>query len=94
VNGLAFSENGRFLASSHSNGAIFLYDGATGEQLQEVHCRENGCRLITATHHEMAFLHTSTVRPNEGSSAHVGTISYHSLHDNRLIRVFRGHENM
>jgi hypothetical protein len=94
VTGLAFSENGRYLASSHSHGVIQLFDGSSGDKTTEVHVKDSNVRLLTATHHEMCYLHTSATRPGEGAAATVGTIFYHSLHDNRIIRVFRGHENM
>lgn len=47
--GLAFSDSGSYLASSHGNGVISVYSGETGAKAGEFHSQEFGCRLITYT---------------------------------------------
>ncbi len=42
ANGLAFSENGRWLYSSHNGGVINLISGETGAKGGELYARETG----------------------------------------------------
>jgi WD40 repeat protein len=88
ANGLAFSDNGRILVSSHNDGTIRILNGDTGESGGILRVKDHGCKLITATHHEQCFLHAAQLKPTEEA---VGTIAYHSFHDNSIIRYFKGH---
>lgn len=88
ANGLAFSDSGRLLVSSHNDGTIRVVNGETGEADGVFRMKDHGCKLITATHHESCFLHAANSKPMEDS---VGVVAYHSLHDNSVIRYFRAH---
>jgi WD40 repeat protein len=112
-NGLSFSENGRFLYSSHNDGVLRLFSGdASGPSTtstssssssanissgntsnsnsseHDFYCKTDGCRLVTATHHELAVLHAASTPARKAPCA----ISYHNLHENKIVRQFRGHE--
>ena len=88
-NGLSFSENGRFLASSHDDGVVQLFSGETGTREATFYSKEYGCRLLTHTHHELGVLHAAGTLSETDTLA--GQIAYHSLHDNKVIRFFRAH---
>lgn len=88
-NSLSFSDNGTFLVSSHNDGVLQLFSGDTGSKVGEYHCKDSGCRLVAFTHHESGVLHAAG-RPGSDPEAS-GMISYHSLHDNKIVRYFRGH---
>ena len=88
ANGLAFSDSGRVLVSSHNDGSIRILNGSTGEPDGIFRMKDHGCKLITATHHESCFLHAANAKPTEET---VGVVAYHSLHDNSVIRYFRAH---
>jgi hypothetical protein len=88
ANGLAFSDSGRILVSSHNDGTLRVINGETGETGGLLRMKDHGCKLVTATHQEHCYLHAAQQKPSED---HVGTIAYHSLHDNSIIRYFRAH---
>lgn len=85
ANSLLFTENGRYIASSHNDGIIYLISGENNQK-EEFHVTDNGCSRLTETHHELCFLHAGT--PPVG---HPCNISYHNLHENKIVRYFRGH---
>lgn len=107
-NGLNFSENGRFLYSSHNDGVLRLFSGdavavaasagssslssqsggGTTSGEHEFHCKTDGCRLVTPTHHELAVLHAAATPARKSPCA----ISYHNLHENKVIRQFKAHD--
>lgn len=82
VNSLAFSDDGSTLYAATNDGALTVVDVATGAKTGEFFVRDNGCRLVTATHHPAAVLH---------AAAAGGDVSYHNLHENKITRVFRRH---
>jgi COMPASS component SWD2 len=91
VNSLAFSDSGNILVSSHNDGVIKVISGENGDLVNELFSREYGCNHLTYTHHEHCVIHSSLTRLND---ANVGQIVYHSLHDNKIIRYFKGHTSM
>lgn len=88
VNGLAFSDSGRLLVSTHNDGTLRIINGATGEPDGVLRVKEYGCKLVTATHHEACFLHAANTKPVDDR---VGYVAYHSLHDNSIVRYFKAH---
>ena len=52
---------------------------------KELHVQKRGATLLQFTHHPSCLLYTST-KPK-----FKGCIQYHSLHDNKLLRLFEGH---
>ena len=87
ANGLAFSDNGRFMFSSHNDGAIHVHNGESGSREATLLSREYGCKMITATHHEQCVLHASNGAKLD--SPYGGQVAYHSLYDNKVVRFFR-----
>lgn len=87
-NGICFS--GDFMISSHNDGSVHVFSAVTGAQVQEVHVKDQGCRLVTPTHHPLGVLHAAS---KGGSLEMQGRVAYHSLHDNRILRVFDGHND-
>jgi COMPASS component SWD2 len=87
-NGISFSDSGVMCCSSHNDGALRVMRGdGRPEERSEYFIKDIGCRLVTYTHHEACVLHTASL--GEGDAR--GYISYHSLHDNKILRYFRGH---
>ncbi len=83
VNSVAFSDDGLVAYAASNDGVLSVIDVRSGARTAEVHVRDAGCRLVTATHHAAGVLH---------AAATGGAITYHNLHENRVVRVFRGHE--
>jgi WD40 repeat protein len=87
-NGLAYSDSGSTLFASRNDGVLEAYSGETGALEGSYHLKESGCRLVTATHHDLTVLHASN------SSLHAPShVSYHDLFRNTEIRRFAGHTN-
>ena len=92
TNGLSYSPSGSYLVSSHSDGTLRLASGDPSAPLFGFQGGFNvkyGCRGVTHTHANSCVLHASTTTsPSDGQ---MGAVAYHSLHDNKIIRFFRGH---
>lgn len=81
-NSVAFSEDGLALYSASNDGVITVVDVPSGARRSEFFVRGAGCRHVTATRHAAGVLHAADAS---------GAISYHNLHENKIVRVFRGH---
>lgn len=81
-NAVAFSEDGLSLYSTSNDGVITVVDVPSGMKRSEFLVRATGCRHVTATRHPLGVLHAADSN---------GAISYHNLHENKIVRVFRGH---
>ncbi|RYG56832.1 hypothetical protein EON66_01905 [archaeon] len=86
-NSISWSDGGEVAAASFNNGEIALISGDTGKRVADFRCADTSTRLLTHTHHPMAVLHTA----GRGAGDVSGQVVLHSLHDNRILRVFRGH---
>ena len=103
VNSVCYSRCGNYTYCTTNDGVLGLYDAHTGNRLSEFHMKEAGCRLVTATHHPMGVLHASGLPGFAGSkrdppldankALDSGQIVYHNLHENKIMRVFRGHKD-
>lgn len=81
---LSFDDAGSHCVTSSTDESIHLYDTRTGRHQKVLHSKKYGVDLVTFTHRSSTVLYAST----KGDD----TIRYHSLHDNRYIQYFRGHE--
>lgn len=98
VNSVSYSKCGGYFYTTTNDGVLGLYDAGTGSRLSEFHVKDTGCRLVTATHHPMGVLHASGLPPLKrdappDSGLDVGQVVYHNLHENKIMRVFRGHKD-
>lgn len=84
INAIDFSQDGKYLLTSSDDDTIRLYDCEKGVQLRELFSKKYGVDLIKHTHAKNTAIHTST-KEND-------TIRYLSLHDNKYLRYFCGHE--
>lgn len=84
INAIDFSQDGKYLLTSSDDDTIRLYDCEKGTQLRELFSKKYGVDLIKHTHAKNTAIHTST-KEND-------TIRYLSLHDNKYLRYFCGHE--
>ena len=105
VNSLAYSECGTYLYTATNDGVLALFEAHSGQRVSEYHLKDFGCRLVTATHHPMGVLHASCPPRRSGSGGGAGSgggtpritpldlgqVTYHNLHENRVVRYFRGH---
>lgn len=83
VNSIAFSDDGKSLYAATNDGALSVIDVGSGVRTAEFFAREAGCRLVTPTHHSLGVLHAAAIG---------GAVTYHNLHENKIVRVFRGHD--
>lgn len=84
INSIDFSQDGKNLISASDDDTIVLYDCEKGVKKREIMSKKYGCDLIKYTHAVNTAIHTSN-KEND-------TIRYLSLHDNKYIRYFIGHE--
>lgn len=84
INSIDFSPDGKNLISSSDDDTIVLYDCEKGVKKREIMSKKYGCDLIKYTHATNTAIHTSN-KEND-------IIRYLSLHDNKYIRYFAGHE--
>lgn len=84
INTIDFSESGKSLVTSSDDDTIHWYNCVEGISKREIQSKKYGCDLIMYTHSEHGAVHTST-KEND-------IIRYLSLHDNKYIRYFVGHE--
>lgn len=84
INAIDFSHDGKYMLTSSDDDTIRLYDCEKGGMLRELFSKKYGVDLIKHTHAKNTAIHTST-KEND-------TIRYLSLHDNKYLRYFCGHE--
>lgn len=84
INSIDFSQDGKSLITSSDDESIKVYDCEKGNQKREIMSKKYGVDLIKYTHASNTAIHTST----KG----IDTIRYLSLHDNKYLRYFVGHE--
>lgn len=85
---LSFSDSGDYLLAACSDESLQIYDPLQGTTSKSLLSKKYGCHLARFTHHSQSIVYTST----KGSTAEdMGTIRYHSTHDNVYLRYFRGH---
>lgn len=103
INSIDFSTNGEKLISCSFDDQIVLYDCEKGTQTRTVNSKKYGVDLIHFTHSSMVIFLTSSSNSNNfslisfqtaiHSSTKVDdTIRYLSLHDNKYLRYFPGHQ--
>lgn len=84
INAIDFSQDGKTLISSSEDDTIRIYDCEKGLVKRELFSKKYGVDLIKYTHANNTAIHTST-KEND-------IIRYLSLHDNKYLRYFCGHE--
>lgn len=84
INSIDFSGDGKNLISSSDDDTIVLYDCERGVKRRDIMSKKYGVDLIRYTHAKNNAIHTST-KEND-------TIRYLSLHDNKYLKYFIGHE--
>lgn len=84
INSLDFSAAGDTLISSSDDESIVIYDCQAGSPKKSLNSKKYGVDLIHYTHASNTAIHSSTKVDD--------TIRYLSLHDNKYIRYYPGHE--
>lgn len=84
INSLDFSADGLQMLSSSDDDSIVMYDCATGQKSRSVNSKKYGVDLIQFAHNTSNAIHCSTKVDD--------VIRYLSLHDNKYIRYFPGHQ--
>ncbi|GMR50821.1 hypothetical protein PMAYCL1PPCAC_21016 [Pristionchus mayeri] len=84
VNSLNYSNDGMHMISSSDDESIVLYNCDTGIKTRTLNSKKYGVDLIHFSHKVTDAIHCSTKIDD--------TIRYLSLHDNKYIRYFSGHQ--
>lgn len=84
INSIDFSQDGKYIVTSSDDDTIHLYDCEKGVHKREIGSKKYGADMIRYTHAINTAIHTST-KEND-------IIRYLSLHDNKYLRYFVGHE--
>lgn len=83
INSMDFSPNGETLISSSDDDSVVIYDCLEGKPKRTLNSKKYGVSNIRYTHTTTTVIHTSTKVDD--------TIRYLSLHDNKYVRYFIGH---
>jgi len=86
INFLDFSYDGLRLITSGEDDQIVIYDCEKGVEKQVVKSMKYGCDLVHFTHASNTIVYAS----NKEGKDHA--IRYMSLHDNKYLKYFKGHE--
>ncbi|VDM09638.1 unnamed protein product [Wuchereria bancrofti] len=84
INSLDFSADGLQMISSSDDDSIIMYDCVSGQKSRSVNSKKYGVDLIQFAHNTSNAIHCSTKVDD--------VIRYLSLHDNKYIRYFPGHQ--
>ncbi|VDN57428.1 unnamed protein product [Dracunculus medinensis] len=84
INSLDFSADGTQMISSSDDDSIIMYDCVVGQKSRSVNSKKYGVDLIQFAHNTSNAIHCSTKVDD--------VIRYLSLHDNKYIRYFPGHQ--
>ncbi|VDM48131.1 unnamed protein product [Toxocara canis] len=96
INSLDFSADGLQMISSSDDDSIVMYDCSTGQKSRSVNSKKYGVDLIQFAHNTSNAIHCST--KIDGTLCPLSylcvydVIRYLSLHDNKYIRYFPGHQ--
>lgn len=86
INSVDFSDDGTLLISASNDESIHVYDVNKGGQEKTLYSKKYGCANIAFTHSNSACIYAS----RSGDDA----IRYHSLHENKYLTYFKGHQGM
>lgn len=84
VNSIAFTDDGRYVATSSHDDSIKVFDCETGECRSTVISKRCSASLLRYTHHPEALLFAPRKGPDND-------VRYLSVYDNRLLASFHGH---
>eukprot|EP01026_Neomeris_dumetosa_P075009 TRINITY_DN7866_c0_g1_i1.p1 TRINITY_DN7866_c0_g1~~TRINITY_DN7866_c0_g1_i1.p1 ORF type:complete len:328 (-),score=31.45 TRINITY_DN7866_c0_g1_i1:812-1795(-) len=84
-NSLSFHRTRDLLVTANDGGTLTVYDTTIGEATRVIFSQKYGVGNVCYTHAETAILHSST----QGQD---NSIRYLSVHENKYLRYFRGHE--
>ena len=84
VNSASFHARADAFATANDRGHLLLYKASTGEVVKTVHAKSCGSGLLRFTHHETCVVFASTAKGEH-------SVRYLSFHDNKFLRVFKGH---
>jgi COMPASS component SWD2 len=87
VNSLDFDASGEFVVTSSNDDYVRLYSVRTGKLTKTVTVRKHGARLVRFAHHNTTVLVASNSKGWEDA------VRYLSLHDNKYLRFFKGHND-
>mmetsp|Transcript_14391 Transcript_14391/g.21107 ORF Transcript_14391/g.21107 Transcript_14391/m.21107 type:complete len:334 (-) Transcript_14391:653-1654(-) len=95
ITSMSFHGDGQhlFVASEEDHRLRMIDCVSTGDlKLPPIRCEREGVRLVQATHHNLCVLTTGKGSPGQAPGQR-HAISYLSLHDNKILRRFRGHSD-
>ncbi len=85
INSGSYSDDGNLFVTASDDNSIRLYNCLTGQQQKMVFTKKYGSSSICFTHSNTAVI---TASKNDGWD---NSVHYLSLHDNRYLRIFKGH---
>ncbi|OAQ35574.1 WD40 repeat-like protein [Linnemannia elongata AG-77] len=84
INSIHFDDTGTKCVTSAADESLHVYDCYTGKLEKTLFSKKYGVNLARFTHRSTSVVYASTKEDD--------TLRYLSLHDNKYIRYFRGHE--
>eukprot|EP00474_Spongospora_subterranea_P010120 CRZ10578.1 hypothetical protein [Spongospora subterranea] len=86
TNSLDFGCDGAILCAAYNDDSLSVINTTSGLLQKTLQFKEHGVSNVKFTHHKSAILCTANKSSN-------GLIMYHSILDNRFIRMFHGHKD-
>ncbi|KAF8298192.1 WD40 repeat-like protein [Clavulina sp. PMI_390] len=84
ITGTSFDDTGEVFVTAAEDETFRLYDCRTGKHKKTLLSKKYGITLPRFTHKNSSIIYASTKVDH--------TIRYHSLHDNKYLQYFKGHE--
>mmetsp|Transcript_17134 Transcript_17134/g.32419 ORF Transcript_17134/g.32419 Transcript_17134/m.32419 type:complete len:359 (-) Transcript_17134:57-1133(-) len=90
---MSYHEDGEHLfVTSEADCRLLMIDCNRGvSEKPAIKFEKDGVRIVQSTHHNQSLLYTGSGRERNQSSGEKHAINYHSIHDNKILRQFRGH---
>ncbi|KAJ3012210.1 WD repeat-containing protein 82 [Thoreauomyces humboldtii] len=83
ITSIDFHASGDVCVTASADDSLRLYDAVNGTSKHFVWSKKYGCAHARFTHSRSSIIYASTKEDD--------TIRYHSLHENKYLRYFRGH---
>ncbi len=89
---MSYHEDGGFLfVSSEEDSRMRIIDCQRGTDKPALKFERDGIKLVQATHHNQSILFSGGGKDKTQNVGQRHALNYLSLHDNKILRQFRGH---
>mmetsp|Transcript_19591 Transcript_19591/g.29673 ORF Transcript_19591/g.29673 Transcript_19591/m.29673 type:complete len:352 (-) Transcript_19591:42-1097(-) len=88
---MSFDESGAFLFVASQDSRLRIVDCLRGTDKPAFKLDRDGIKLVSSTHHNQSVLFSGGEKDKTQNVGQRHALNYLSLHDNKILRQFRGH---